>query len=420
MDSVAELSASVMDPLPHNSAALTLRQRRVALVHDWLITLGGSDRVLLALHDVFPQAPVYVALHALEQLPEPFRHLDVRSTWLQHVPGATHRHRVLVPLMPLAFARLGLRGYDVIISSSHACAKGVTVPPGALHICYCHTPMRYAWDLTHEYLTAMPALVRPGARVALAWLRRWDQRTAQRVDHFIANSHFVAGRIRQHYGREATVIYPPVDTEFFTPGDPQNATPGSPSGASGGRGVGRDFYLSVSRLVSYKRIEVAVEAFNQLGRPLLVVGDGPERERLEALAHGNVRFVGEVSDAALRGYYRQCQALVFPGEEDFGMVPVEAQACGRPVIALGRGGALESVVDRVTGVFFQEQTPAALAAAVVATDGFAWDRAIIRRHAEQFSRQRFIKEITSFVASAVGRQTATGGGPDAGRRFDGR
>jgi glycosyltransferase involved in cell wall biosynthesis len=244
--------------------------------------------------------------------------------------------------------------------------------------------------------------------------------TAQRVDHFIANSHFVAERIRQHYGREATVIYPPVDTEFFTPASvPQNAAPASPPGGSGERGVGKDFYLFVSRLVSYKRVEVAVEAFNRLGRPLLVVGDGPERARLEALARGNIRFVGEVSDAALRGYYRQCQALVFPGQEDFGLVPVEAQACGRPVIAFGRGGVLESVVDRVTGVFFQEQTPTALAAAVVASDGFAWDRATIRQHAEQFSRQRFVTEIAGFVASAVG-QTAAGGGPDRGRGSNGR
>lgn len=390
MDFIAELSASMMDAGPGSSPASSLKLLPVALIHDWLITLGGADRVLLALHDVFPQAPVYVALHALDRLPEPFRRLDVRATWLQRLPGATRRHRWLVPLMPFAFAHLNLRRYNVIVSSSHACAKGVVVPPGAIHVCYCHTPMRYAWDLPQEYLAATPPLVRPGARAALGWLRQWDRATAQRVDYFIANSHFVAGRIRKHYGREATVIYPPIDTEFFTPGTP-------------GEGPGeRDFYLLVSRLVGYKRADVAVEAFNKLGRQLVVVGDGPERRKLEAAARGNVRIVGEVSDAMLRGYYRQCQALIFPGEEDFGIVPVEGQACGRPVIAYGRGGALESVVDGVTGTFFAEQTPEALAAAVRKADDVAWDGAAIRGHAQRFSRERFVTEITNFISDVVG------------------
>src|SRR3989442_12057622 len=213
MDSLAEPSASRMDPRPSGSVAFGLQQLRVALIHDWLITLGGADRVLLALHDVFPQAPVFVALHALGRLPESFRRLDIRATWLQRLPGATRRHRWLVPLMPFAFAHLNLRGYDVIVSSSHACAKGVVVPPGAIHVCYCHTPMRYAWDLSQEYLATTPAIARPGARAALAWLRQWDRATAQRVDYFIANSHFVAGLIRHHYRLDGTGSYPPVRTQ---------------------------------------------------------------------------------------------------------------------------------------------------------------------------------------------------------------
>jgi glycosyltransferase involved in cell wall biosynthesis len=305
--------------------------------------------------------------------------------------------------MPFAFGHLDLRGFDVIVSSSHACAKGVTVPRGAIHVCYCHTPMRYAWDLPQEYLDPMYAILRPAAGAVLSWLRRWDRATSQRVDYFIANSHFVAGRIRQHYRREATVIYPPVDTEFFTPAE---ETPNSPSVSSlsppRSMSAGGDFYLFVSRLVGYKRVQLAVEAFNQLGRSLVVVGDGPERARLEVLARGNVRLVGEVSDAVLRGYYRQCRALVFPGVEDFGMVPVEAQACGRPVIAYGRGGVLESVIDGVTGMFFKEPTPGALSAAVQAADNVRWDGAMIRRHAERFSRQRFVREITNFIAPLVG------------------
>ena len=370
-------------PRPPDGVTARLRQLRVALVHNWLVTLGGADRVLLALHEVFPQAPVFVGLHDLRRLPDSFRRLDVRATWLQQIPGAARRHRLLVPLMPLAFSRLVLRGYDVVISSSHACAHSVSVP-GALHICYCHTPMRYAWDLQDEYLAALPGVARPAARLMLAWLRRRDRAAAAGVDQFIANSQHVASRIRRHYGREATVIYPPVDVDFFTP-----------SGEPG------DFYLIVSRLVPYKRVDVAVEAFNRLDRPLVIVGDGPERGRLQSMAGPHVRFVGELGDAAVRRYYQQCRALVFPGEEDFGLVPVEAQACGRPVIAYGRGGALESVAPGVTGIFFGEQTPDALMAGIRAAEATTFDAAAIRRHTEQFSRQRFTVQIAEFVDAAV-------------------
>ncbi|MGH7463515.1 MAG: glycosyltransferase, partial [Longimicrobiales bacterium] len=214
-----------------------LERLRIALVHEWLITLGGSDRVLLALHELFPEAPVYTSLHAPQRLPAAFQRMNVRTTWLQSLPGAVDRHRLLVPLMPFAFRSLDLRGFQVVLTSSHACAKGVRVDPDAIHICYCHTPMRYAWDLDSEYVRGMPPLVRPAARGAFAWLRRWDRAAAQRVDHFIANSQFVADRIRKHYGRDATVIPPPVDVEFFTP--------------DGGAEKQRQdpFFLVVSRLV---------------------------------------------------------------------------------------------------------------------------------------------------------------------------
>src|SRR3989442_2584574 len=267
-------------PRPPDGVTARLRQLRVALVHDWLVTLGGADRVLLALHEVFPQAPVFVGLHELSRLPHSFRRLDVRATWLQQIPGAARRHRLLVPLMPLAFSRLVLHGYDVVISSSHACAHSVSVP-GALHICYCHTPMRYAWDLQDEYLAALPRVARPAARLMLAWLRRRDRAAAEGVDQFIANSQHVASRIRRHYGREATVIYPPVDVAFLTPsGEPE------------------DFYLIVSRLVPYKRVDVAVEAVNPLAPPPAVGGDGPQPRRPQSMAGPPVRFVGELCDAA--------------------------------------------------------------------------------------------------------------------------
>jgi len=392
---LAEQSTESRFPLPVSR----LRHLRVALVHNWLVTLGGADRVLLALHDVFPQAPVFVGVHDLGGLPEAFRRLDVRATWLQQIPGAAQRHRLLVPLMPLAFSRLVLRGYDVVISSSHACSHSVSTP-GARHICYCHTPMRYAWDLRDEYLAALPGVTRPAARVMLAWLRRRDSAAAAHVDEFIANSHYVASRIRRHYGRESTVIYPPVDTDFFTPLESTQSTQPTQSNAYES-GEQEDFYLVVSRLVPYKRVDVAVEAFNRLGRPLVIVGDGPERRRLQAMARPHIRFVGELADVAVRRYYRQCRALVFPGEEDFGLVPVEAQACGRPVIAYGRGGALESVVQGVTGIFFDTQTPDALSAGVRAAEATRFDAATIRRHAEQFSRQRFIGQIEEFVARSL-------------------
>lgn len=404
MSRLIEESVESRFPLPVSG----LRGLRVALVHDWLVTLGGADRVLLALHDIFPQAPVFVGVHDLTRLPDPYRQLDIHATWLQRIPGAAQRHRWLVPLMPLAFSRLVLRGYDVVISSSHACSHSVSTP-GARHICYCHTPMRYAWDLRDEYLAALPPVARPAARMMLAWLRRRDRAAAAHVDQFIANSHYVASRIRRHYGRDSTVIYPPVDTDFFTPSESTQSTQSTQSTRSttdvSGNWVDRedwvdrgDYYLVVSRLVSYKRVDVAVEAFNALLRPLVIVGDGPERSRLQAMARPHVRFVGELTDVALRRYYQQCRAVVFPGDEDFGIVPVEAQACGRPVIALGRGGALETIVPRVTGMFFATQTPDALIAGVRAAEATTFHAAVIRRHAEQFSRRRFISQIEAFVS----------------------
>jgi glycosyltransferase involved in cell wall biosynthesis len=404
-------SASVEDTdrvaRPHHRLPARLRKVRVALVHDWLVTLGGADRVLLALHDLFPQAPVFTALHRPQALPRSFCDLDVRPSWLQNLPGAVRHHRLVVPLLPVAFGSVDLRGYDLVISSSHACAHGVRVPSGVVHICYCHTPMRYAWDLQQEYLRALPPPLRPAARAVWGGLRAWDRRAAARVDVYVANSRHVADRIRRHYGREAVVIYPPVDTDFFTPGDSRR--PDRPG--CGGPG---SFYLVVSRLVPYKRVDLAVRAFSRLGRPLVVVGDGPERRRLEAMAGPTVRFAGEVSDEALREYYRGCRALVFAGEEDFGLVPVEAQACGRPVIALGRGGVRESVVDGVTGLLFSDPDPDALAAAVISSDGMAFDPRTIRAHAERFSRPRFLRQMIDLVEDVLG-ETARSLSPDGGR-----
>lgn len=365
-----------------------LRELKVAFVHDWLVTLGGADRVLLALHDLFPRAPVYTTFYTPRSLPDPFRLMEVRPSWLQRIPGAAARHRWLVPMMPLAVRSFDLRGYDVVISSSHSCAKGARVGHGALHICYCYTPMRYAWDRRGEYLEALPLAARPFAGAALSLLRRWDVSASRDVHHFVAISDFVAGRIRAYYHRAAAVIHPPVDVEFFTPADGMTPPDGGP------------FFLLVSRLVPYKRVDLAIEAFNRLGRPLVIVGDGPERARLRSLAGPTIRFVGTVSDAALRGYYRQCRGLIFPGIEDFGLTPVEAQACGRPVIAYAEGGLLESVREGVSGLFFREPTAQALVDAVRAFDGCRFDPEAIRTHAETFSMQAFQHQMTEFVEDA--------------------
>jgi len=369
---------SVDDPI---AAASRLQDVPIALVHDWLITLGGADRVLLALHQLLPAAPVFVALHDPGRLPDIFKTMDIHPSWLQRIPKSVERHRGLVPLMPLAFRTLDLRGFKIVLSSSHACAKGVRVDPDAVHICYCHTPMRYVWDLAPLYRQALSPWLQPVARLVQASLRGWDRRTAAGVTYFIANSRFVAERIQRHYHRRATVIYPPVTVEYFTPG----------------RGDLEDFFLVVSRLVPYKRVDLAVEAFNRLGRRLVIVGDGPDASRLRALAGSNVTLVGEVPDETLREYYRRCLALVFPGEEDFGIVPVEAQACGRPVIAFDAGGVRETVIDGGTGILFQQQSIESLMAAVRSFDATEFETTAIRRQAERFSVQTFHKQIAGFI-----------------------
>jgi glycosyltransferase involved in cell wall biosynthesis len=386
------------------ASSLPRFQLKVALVHDWLITLGGADRVLLALHEMFPQAPIYTALHDPRRLPDSFADLPVRTSWLQRVPRARARHRSLLPAMPFAFRSFDLRGYDVVLSSSHACAHGVRVPAGAVHVCYCHTPMRYAWDQQPTYLAALPAVARPAAQMALAALRAWDRAAAQRVDHYIANSQNVAARIRAHYGREATVIYPPVDTEFFTPARSAQSTQSRTLRVDRvDREDREDYYLVVSRLVPYKRVDLAVLACTQLGLPLVVVGDGPERARLDAMAGPTVRFAGEVDDDSLRGFYRGCRALIFPGEEDFGIVPVEAQSCGRPVIGFARGGLRETVVPGRTGTLFPAQSIESLRSALGAFDPGRFDPQAIRAHAGQFSRPRFQQAIAAFVERVVSR-----------------
>lgn len=353
----------------------------VALVHDFFCNLGGSDQVAATLHQLYPQAPVFTLLVSdRNKDAELLRGMDLHSSFVQRLPLARKRHEPYLPLFPVAIESFDLTSYDLVLSSSHVCAKGVIPAPEALHLCYCHTPARYAWDLGFLYLRRLNPLLRAYAAAVMHRLRVWDVTTSARVDHFIANSDFVAQRIRRYYRRSATVIYPPVETSFFTPGE----------------GSG-DYYLVVSRLTAYKRVDLAVEALGRLGLPLVVIGDGPERRRLQSHAGPNVKFLGTVPRSQVRDHMRGCRGLIYPGKEDFGITPVEAQATGKPVVAFGAGGALESVVDGVTGVLFEEQTTEALCEAVTRCSELSFDRDVIRQHALQFDRDVFCRKMTDFV-----------------------
>ncbi len=354
---------------------------RVALVHDYLNQWGGAERVLEELCAVWPEAPIFTSIYDRERMPAAYREWRIHTSFMQHLPGVLRHHQPYLPLYPVAFSRLDLRGYDVIVSSSSAFAKNVVPAPGALHICYCHSPMRFAWNADdYARRERMGLGVRALLQPPLGLLRRWDRRGTRRVNHLIANSATVAARIGRYYGREAVVIHPPVQTAV----PPATGEP-------------EDFYLVVTRLVPYKRLDIVVEAFNRLGLPLRIVGQGRDRAALERAAGPNIRFLGFVSDEEKNDLYARCRATIFPAEDDFGIAQVEAQAVGRPVIALRAGGATETVLDGVTGVFFDEQTPEALMAAVQRLAAGHFDPATIRAHAQTFDVAVFRRAIAEYV-----------------------
>ena len=356
---------------------------RVAIAHEWLVRYLGSERCVAEMLEAFPGARLLTTIADASALPPAFRAAE--TSLLQHVPGATRHHEWLVPLMPLAWRlRPAVSDVDIVISSSHACAKGVRAERGIPHLCYCHTPMRYAWDFKAER-DRFPREVRPFARAGMAWFRRWDRASARRVTRFVANSSAVARRIGQVFGRDAEVIHPPVRTEFFTPG-----------------GEREDFFLYVGRFVSYKRPELALEAF--AGMPecrLLMVGDGPLGSTLRTRATPNVSLLGTLDDGRLRGLYRSARALVYPVDEDFGIVMAEAQACGTPVIGLAKGGALDIVEPGRTGWLIEEQSVRALRTAVRQASAEELDAAEISRNAQRFSADRFRREIQDAAADCV-------------------
>ncbi len=360
---------------------------KVALVHDYLNQMGGAEQVVLALHELFPDAPLYTSIYDPKRVDPAFQKIDIRTSFMQKLPFVMKHHQPYLPFYPSAMEGLDLRGYDLVLSSSSAFGKGIIVKPGTLHICYCHTPMRWCWNyneyVEREQLGGMARRILP---FLITWLRVWDQTSAMRVDHFIANSPVVAERIQKYYRREAVVIPPPVEASRF-PFDP-TTQPG-------------DYFLSLGRLAPYKRVDLAIEACNRLQLPLVVIGGGRDEKPLKALAGPTIRFLGRLSDTEVLPYLAHCRAFLLPGEEDFGITPLEAQASGRPVIAYGAGGALASVVDGVTGTFFREQTVESLAAVLASFDERQYQPQTIRNHALEFDKPRFQRRILQFIEAKM-------------------
>lgn len=352
------------------------RDMRVALAHDWLTGMRGGEKCLELLGAGFPNAPLYCLVHKRGAVSATIEQRAIHVSALRHVPNIDRYYRYFLPVFPWAIKTMGRPDADLLISTSHCAAKGLPTRKETRHLCYCFTPMRYAWTFHEEYFgsSVKGALLKP----ALAALRRWDKSNSRHVDRFVAISHHVKKRIEQFYGREADVVYPPADTDFYTP-DYSIAR--------------EDFDLIVSALVPYKKIDVAIRAYAAKNRRLVVVGTGTEMDRLKSIAGPSITLTGWQPDEKIRDFYRRCRFLIFPGEEDFGIVPVEAMACGTPVIALRRGGVTETVREGLSGVFFDEQTEDSLNAAVEEATRRAWSPADIRAQAERFSRQAFIDHL---------------------------
>jgi glycosyltransferase involved in cell wall biosynthesis len=360
---------------------------RIALAHDWLTGMRGGERALEVLCERFPDAELFTLVHVPGSVSPVIERRPVHTSFVQHLPMVAKFYRHYLPLFPLAVERFDFSGFDFVLSVSHCCVKSIVRPQGARHLCYCLTPMRYAWDQFDAYfgparIGRLPSLA---MRPVMDRMARWDRDTSGRADRYLAISHYVAGRIGRYYNREATVVYPPVDTAFYHP-----------------NGVAAERYaLVVSALVPYKRIELAMEACTRARMPLRIVGDGPERVALQRRADRNTVFLGRLSDAEIRDLYRRAAVVLLPGEEDFGIVPLEAQACGRPVVALARGGARETVIHGETGLLVEEPSTEAFADAIDRAAGCTFDVGIVRRQAERFGRERFGDQMEALVTSEL-------------------
>lgn len=356
---------------------------KIALVHDWLPFMGGAERVLTNFFELYPEAPIYTTICNRSKINGPLLQANIITSNLQKKNKEIKNHRKLFPFMMTAIESFNLNEYDVVLSDSSSVAKGAITPPDTMHICYCHSPMRYAWEFSHEYAGKMAGKGGIKAKLLsyfLTGVRLWDNTSSDRVDYFIANSHNVAKRIWKHYRRESIVIHPPVRCNLFNISD-----------------VDEDYFLIVSRLQEYKKIDLAIEAFNKLGLPLVIIGDGPDRQKLENMAKSNIKFLGRESDEVIKEHYAKCRAFLFTGEEDFGITPLEAMASGRPVIAYRKGGALETVVEDKTGVFFDNQSCEELIKAIKKFENMIFDKKKIRKHAECFDEEIFKKKIKKFI-----------------------
>ena len=354
---------------------------KIALAHDHLNQIGGAERVVRAFHDIWPQAPLYTLVHDKKKIGNFFNSLDIQTSFIQKLPFSLKYLRWYLPLMPAAMESIDLSEYDVILSSASAFGKGIIAPPKAVHICYCHTPTRYLWSDANTYSAEVGrgAVIKKVLPLVLNRLRIWDQLASARVDYFIANSNFVASRIKRYYNQESAVIYPPVDTK------------GYPSIRR------RNYYVIVSRLRPYKKVDLAIKAFNRLRMPLLIVGEGEEEGRLKKIAGPYVKFSGALSEEKKKKVLAGARAFIHPQEEDFGIAPVEAMAAGTPVIAFQAGGIEETVQHGISGKFFEEQTWQSLADAVIRFNKETYDNAYIKEYAQKFSKERFQSEIKQFI-----------------------
>ncbi|WP_339269573.1 glycosyltransferase [Paenibacillus sp. FSL K6-1330] len=363
-----------------------MRDLKIAIVHDYLNQMGGAERVVAVLHKMFPEAPIYTTIVDRNKLLPELQDAVIHTTWMQRIPGILNKFKLYFWLYPFSIRSINVKSYDLILSSSSAYAKGVRKGRQSLHVCYCYTPMRFVWDFdTYMESIQVPRLVKRIAKWLIYPLKRWDKNNSEHVDRLIAISTIVKERIKQCYGVNAPIIFPPVEVSRFSVKE----------------GVPEDYFLVVSRLVSYKKIDLAIEACTQSGKRLIVIGDGPDRKRLEQLAGDTITFLGRKSDEDVVRYMQNCKALIFPGIEDFGITPLEANACGRPIIAYYGGGALDTIIAEQTGLYFEEQSINSLVNTINRFDQYHWDPQYIRQHAEQFSEHVFIERMQSIIESSL-------------------